>query len=260
LERRWAVVKRGGHVFAILLAMPFSACDSSLKGDLAPHNYSCGTSTISTHCYSVGRLGDHLTGFRSTFTVVANILPGDGFVTNEFWLANDSSVDGWIEVGYIAGRFELPKYFYAIKDPDNTPLLMPYDIGLGPIPQDEINTRVVFDIHQTAEDTFAIAVDGTTTHFSTTVQVNLWNGSEGGYAQLGQELAGSMNAVASFAMFVDNQVYDQSFQRHFATESNGHHPMGSPSEEVSQPPFGGWLELPAAGNQGGVFSTYCCAP
>jgi len=75
-----------------------------------------------------------------------------------------------------------------------------------------------------------------------------------GFAQLGQELAGSNGAVASLAMFVDNQVYDKSFRRRFATESDG------PSEDVNKPPHGGWMQIPAAGNQGGVFSTYCCAP
>jgi hypothetical protein len=265
LGRYVAALKHGRAFLLILLAMLLAACESSLGGNPAPQKYSCGDH-LDGHCYAVGRIGNriggrlsgHLTGFRSTITVVGRFVPGDGLVTNEFWLVNDNDggVVGWIEVGYVLDRFEqppMPKYVLAVKDPDFGALVI-HDIGFGPIPQEEINTGVVFDIHQTAEDTFVVSVDGSKTHFSETVHANLWDGTKGGFVQLGQELQGTSGVVASFATFVDNQVYDQHFQRRFATEGDG------PSEEVGKPPYGGWMQLPTAGKQGGVFSTYCCAP
>ena len=241
---------RLGRAFLLLgaiLVLSASKCPSG--GQPSPQIYNCGT-VSSGHCYSEALLGDHLAGFRTTFTVVQQFLPGDGFVTNEFWLTNYQGNDGWIELGYQVNSIEL-KYFWAVLDPD-TGIFTKHDIG--PIPPEEVATRVVFDIHQTAEDTFVISIDGSKTHFATTAHVNLWDGSYGGHVKMGQELAGSKGAAASLAMFVENQVYDSSSRRRFATAGDG------PSEKVDKPPYGGWMQQPAVGNQGGVFSTYCCVP
>jgi hypothetical protein len=236
---------------ALLVAMLLLACQ---LGGPSPQSYSCGTVSSSAHCYAKGTIGDHLTGFRSTFTVVGRILPGDGFITNEFWLINYEGVNGWIEIGYQSKTNEPTQYFWAELDPDTAYFTKYY---IDPIPQEEIDTRVVFDIHQTGEDTFDISIDGSKTHFSKTVHINLWDRADGGYVNLGQELAGSKNAEASFAMFVDNQVYDNRFRRRFATDNDK--PRIDP---VGKPPYGGWLQTPTskADNRGGVFSTYCCAP
>lgn len=220
-------------------------------GQVSPQGYSCGTPSTG-HCYAIASVGDHLTGFRTTISVVSNLLGGDGFITNEFWLINYSGDNGWIELGYSAGKYELPKYFWARLDPDSH-IYQSHDIVT--IPQEEIGTRVTFDVHQTGEDTFVLSVEGGSTHFSTTVTANLWDGAYGGYAHVGQELEGSTGAVASLAMFVDNHVYDQSFNLHLATEAD--HAL---DEDVDKPPFGGWMQKPASDNQGGVFATHCCAP
>ena len=63
-----------------------------------------------------------------------------------------------------------------------------------------------------------VSVDGSKTHFSTTVQVNLWDGVYGGHVEAGQELAGSTGAAASLVTFVDNQLYDQNFNRPICSE------------------------------------------
>ena len=247
----WGFILRYGRPFLIsLVSILLSACEDSLGGQQSPQNYSCGDVSRG-HCYAESFLGDHLTGFRSTFTVVGRFLAGDGFITNEFWLNNYNGTNGWIEIGYQANGIDSPKYFWAVLDPD-TGFFKKYDIG--PIPQEEMGTRVDFDIHQIAEDVFIISIEGTKTHFSTTVDINLWDGTYGGYAVLGQELAGSKGAVASLAEFVHNQVYDKNFKRRFATE------IDSSSEKIDKPPYGGWLQKPAAGIEGGTFSTYCCAP
>jgi len=218
-------------------------------GQVAPQGYSCGDPSKG-HCYAQASVGDHLTGFQTTIGVVSTFLPGDGFVNNEFWLNNYRGSGGWIEIGYQANTVELPKYFWAKVDPD-THLYQSFDIGT--IPSEEVSTRVTFDVHQTGEDTFVLSVDGTTTHFTATVTINLWDGTYGGYVMLGQELSGMSGAAASLAMFVDNQAYDQTYQRHFLTEAD------NPSDDLlDKPPYGGWFQKPAAGNQGGVFPTYCC--
>src|SRR5262249_41294443 len=152
-----------------------------------------------------------------------------------------------IEIGYETNTVELPKYFWAVLDPD-TGIFINHNIDT--IPQEEVSTRVTFDIHQIAEDTFAISVDGNKTHYSTSVTVNLWNGVYGGYVHIGQELSGSKDAVASLAMFVENQVYDSNFHPHYARETDQPH-----DETLDKPPYGGWMQKPAQGNNGGVFST-----
>jgi hypothetical protein len=222
-----------------------------IGGQPAPEGYSCGGPSTG-HCYAIASIGDHLTGFRSTIGVIANAKPGDGFVNNEFWLINYSGNGGWIEIGYQVNTVELPKYFWAVLDPD-TGIFTNHNMDT--IPQEEVGTRVTFDIHQIAEDTFAISVDGSKTHYSTTVQVNLWNGTYGGYIHIGQELSGSKDAIASLAIFVENQVYDSNFHHHYATEVD--RPL---DETLDRPPYGGWMQKPTQDNKGGVFSTYCCAP
>jgi hypothetical protein len=144
-------------------------------------------------------IGDHLTRFRSTISVVDRFFGGDGFVNNEFWLVNYNGQGGWIELGYQASTYQLPKYFYAVLDPD-TQTYISHDIA--EIPQEELGTRVSFDVHQTADNTFVVSVERTKAHFSTSVTVHLWDATYGGYVNLGQELAGKRNAAANLAMFV----------------------------------------------------------
>ena len=81
---------------AILVTMLLLACQ---LGGPSPQSYSCGDVSNLKHCYATGTLSNHLTGFRSTFTV-RRMLPGDGFVTNEFWLSHYSGNWAWIEIGY----------------------------------------------------------------------------------------------------------------------------------------------------------------
>jgi hypothetical protein len=72
-------------------------------------------------------------------------------------LTNYSGNAGWIEIGYQVVTLQSPKYFWAVLDPD-TGIIINHDIGT--IPQEEFGTRVTLDIHQTAEDTFDVAIEG----------------------------------------------------------------------------------------------------
>ena len=247
---REALQRFGQFLSLGLFAALLSSCSSSLGGSSSPQKYNCGDLTHG-HCYSEGTLGPRLTGFRTTMTVANKFIPGKGFVNNEFWLENTDGNWGWIEIGYEANPVQLTKYFWALLNPE-TGIYQSHDIGT--IPQGEFGTRVTFDVHQTADSTFAISVDGTVTHFQTTAVVPLWAGNFGGAINLGTELAGDSGASASLAEFVDNQVYDQKFRMRFADSTD------NPSEDVGKPPFGGWMQKPATGNRGGVFATYCCVP
>lgn len=238
------------RITAVVSTLAFSACTSNLSGRPSVTAYDCGDFT-GNHCYATGSLSGPFTGFRSTITVASQFLPGDEFVTNEFWLNNFTGNRGWIELGYKVHKSGLPQYFWAVQNPADQSFNA---TAIGSIPQQEMGSRVTFDIHQIADGSFVVSVDGAITHFSTTVNVNLWNGSAGGWVSMGQELAGKSGVAAGLTMFVDNQVYDQNFARRFAIQSDG------AGENLGKPPFGGWMQKPARGNKGGVFSTYCCAP
>src|SRR4051812_2630497 len=82
-------------------------------GQQSPTGYSCGD-VAHGHCYSEALFGDHVTGFRTTFTVVSKLHPGNGFVTNEFWLDNYTGNIGWIELGYELNTVEPLHYFVGI--------------------------------------------------------------------------------------------------------------------------------------------------
>jgi hypothetical protein len=239
-----------GFFGLILFAALLSSCSSTLSGRQSPQKYNCGTVSSFGHCYSEGILGPYLTGFRTTLDVAGSFQGGNGFVNNEVWLRNNEGNEGWLEIGYDANQFERTKYFWAVLDPE-TGLYRSHDIG--PIPQSEFGTRVVLDIHQIADSTFAMSLIGNQTVFRDTVRVNLWEASYGGTVTVGQELAGDSGAVASSAEFVETQVYDNTFRMRFASD------IDHASEVVAKPPYGGWLQKPAAGNKGGVFITYCCS-
>lgn len=252
----------------IIVGILLSSCldsSSGLRGQPSPQPYKCGDVGGFSHCYAIGGIGDHLTGFRTSIDVVTHFIGGNGFINNEFWLVNYGPAGGWLEVGYQANRVELPKYFWAVLDPD-TQIYTQHDIGT--IPHEEFGTRVTFDIHQTEDNTFLISVDGTFTHYSTTVVVHLWDQRYGGSVHLGQELAGTQGAQASLSTFVDNQIYDDTFHRRFSTEDDWKRAayITTPYEAADKPPYGGWIQPPQKsqepreGNRGGAFTTYCCAP
>jgi hypothetical protein len=224
-----------------------SACGG---GKPAPAPYTCGDVTRG-HCYSKAVIGDHLTGFRSTFTVVKDPRPGNGFVTNEFWLSNYSGTQAWIEIGYIQNTVEPLHYFWAVLDPDTTVFKR---TRIADVPPSELGERVTFDIHQTAPGTFSLSVDGPTTKFATSVTVNLWSGMYGGYVDMGMELAGTDGATAPVATFVRNTVYDSTLHPRYARASDG------AGESIGKPPYGGWLQTPTESPDGGVFITHCCSP
>jgi hypothetical protein len=236
-------------VLAAVALAAMAGCNL-LGGAPAAEPYKCGDYT-GNHCYATGTLGSHVTGFRTTITVASNFRPGDGFLTNEFWLNNFTGVKAWLEVGYktdTAGRLD---YFWGILDP-TTAMFTAHELGV--VPAEEVGTPVVFDIHQTADGEFLVSVEGSVTHVSRQVSVQLWSGASGGWVSLGQELAGKQGAQAALTTFTHNQVYDAAFTRR---------PVGAvdrPSESADAPPFGGWLLTPDGGNVGEVFATHCCAP
>lgn len=244
--------------FVLLLAVAV-ACNA---GKPAPFPYACGDVTRG-HCYTYATIGQRITGFRTIVTISGSLAPGNGFVTNEFWLKNYSGAVGWIELGYISNGVEPLHYFYAIVNPA-TGIFRQTTIST--IPREDIEGRVTLDVHQIAPNEFEISVNGPATQFSTTENVSLWSGSEGGYVDVGMELAGTTGAYASITMFVKNQVYDTRHRRRFAAGSDGY------GVTTHNPPYGEWLQSPAAsptaspaaspvaGPEGGTFITYCCAP
>lgn len=233
----------------LAVAGTFSSCDV-LFGSQAPHGYACGDTT-GDHCYAEAFVGDHTTGFRSTITVAPTFQAGNGLITNELWLNNYTGNRGWIELGYKNVVNERPQYFWAQMNPEGFVFTF-HDIA--PVPDAELGTRVTFDVHQIGPDQFLLSIDGGVTRWSQTIALSLWTGTAGGYVALGQELGGTDGGQASLALFVDNMVYDQAFAPRFAAAQD------RPSESLDGPPYGGWLEVPDAGNRGGVFSTRCCAP
>lgn len=242
---------RGRQWLAMALIVALGATLAcGIGGKPAPAPYMCGDVTRG-HCYGMATVGDHLTGFRSTFTVVKELRPGNGFVTNEFWLKNYSGVVAWIEIGYMQNTVEQLHYFWAVLDPD-TALFR--STMIADVPGAEFGERVTFDIHETAPSVFSLSVDGPTTKFATSVTVNLWVGTDGGYVDMGMELAGTDGAVAPVATFVNNTVYDSTFRPRYAKASDGS------GETIGKPPYGGWLQKPADSPDGGVFITHCCAP
>jgi hypothetical protein len=231
-------------------------CSSSLGGQPSPTPYHCGTAAAG-HCYAEAFLGSHATGFRTTVTVANRFLPGDIFITNEFWLTNYNGNNGWIEIGYQYQRYLEERYFWAQLDPDTTNFT---SHEIAPVPAEDIGTRVTIDVHQIGDNQFQLSLESGSMSFTMPINLHLWDGTYGGTVKVGTELAGSTGAQASLAEFVDNQVYDTSFQRHFVTELAG-------PDSIDSPPYGGWLQQPSdaagadgGGSPGGVFSTYCCAP
>ena len=195
-------------------------------GTQIPTGYSCGDVTRK-HCYAKATLGDHITGFTARIGVADGISPGDGFVTNELWLNNYTGVSSWIEVGYQQNSVERLHYFWAMNDENGVFTKE----SIADVPAQEKSTSVYFDVHQIAPDSFRVSVQGSATHFTKVIAVHLWNGSSGGYAGVGQELAGTSGASAPNAQFTD-----------MATYTNGtRSPVTAVSLVVDQPPNAGWL-------------------
>lgn len=234
----------------LCVAIILLSCKTQYAGRQSTQSYTCGN-THNGHCYSEATLGDHFTGFTTTMSVVKNFHGGDGFITNEFWLSNYNGVNGWIEVGVSSTEISGGngnEYFYAFLDPETA---LFHHFTISPVPDDEIGSRVVLDVHQIADNTFSVSVKGSKTNFTNTIQVHLWDGFYGGSIKIGQELAGSNGAQASLTEFVENKFYKGSTLR-YVDELN------LPSESIGQPPYGGWLEKPTSTNKGGIYSTYCC--
>jgi hypothetical protein len=199
--------------------------------------------------------------------VPSSLLPGDVFITSEFWLMNISGNNGWIEIGIVSDLLGV-KYFWAKLDPATFVFSGMNEIA--PVPLAERGTDVVLDIHETAPDTFSLSVQGAVTSFSTSISLALWNGKDGGRVLMGEELAGTKGAAASFTTYDGNMLHDASYVAHYAVETD------LIGQNINGPPWGGWLSMPKAGyqpappnpgdplppyvpgNTGGTFSAYCC--
>jgi hypothetical protein len=197
-------------------------------------------------------VGSHIFGFRTQIKIIEHGNPGNGFITNEFWLLNYSGHNSWIELGYMDDRFspEL-QYFFAVND--ETGIFTNTIIGY--VPKEEIGRVVTFSVHQLSrEDRFRISVNGPITRFSTVTDVHMWPGEEGGHVEMGQELAGTTGAKASVAIFDQNFVYVRNAGWQPLVE-----PLEGPFLAVSRPPFGEWLWPPTMfSREGGLFATRCC--
>jgi hypothetical protein len=231
---------------AILVA---TACES---GSILPGNtpaavpYSCG-SLSGGHCYGeVSVDPSHVHGFRTQILVTSQLASGDGFIDNEFWL-NPFEGTGWLEAGYDYHPVYGLTYFWAEDRQDG--LFINHWIDYNR--QDDGNYLTV-DIHETTADNFSISLTGKGTSYAYSYpNFPLFGSSDGGWVMMGQELAGTSGASAPFVLYLFSSYYDSAGVTHFITG-------GSPS--IGQPPYGGWLAAPSPGNQGGAWSTWCCAP
>jgi hypothetical protein len=220
-----------------------TACNT---GQPSPKPYACGNVALG-HCYSKTIVGDHITGFLSRIVVSSKLLPGDGFITNEFWLRNYTGTSSWIEVGYIQNTVERLHYFWAQNNENGVFTKQ----SAGDVPVEELDTPVTFIVRQVQSDRFEVRIDGVKTHFKTETALHLWAGTSGGYVELGQELAGTTGAAAGIVTFDRNRVRDSQGWKWLVNESAG--------ATADEPPYGGWLAIPKNdAMEGGVFSTHCC--
>lgn len=219
------------------------ACNS---GKPSPNPYSCGNVTRG-HCYAITSLGDHILGFQTRVYITENITPGNGFVTNEFWLRNYSGTSSWIEVGYQRTTLGNIRYFWSQNDENGN--FRNHD--LHDVPPDELGTAVTLTIQQLQPRVFGVAIEGRTTHFAVETNVKMWDGAHGGYAEMGQELAGTAGATAGFASFERNRVKTESGWKWFVASTVG--------SDEHKPPYGSWIADPTTEErEGGVFTTQCC--
>lgn len=241
-----------GSVFTLMLAAALASCAHN-GGNEAPNGYHCGTSRNNQNCSAQTVLGEHITGVRASINVADKMTSGNGFISNEIWLNNYEKRKGWIEVGYKESAHRGRQYFWGVLFPEDA-IFEEYEIGS--VPQSELGKPVEFDIHQIDKDTFEISVHGISTHFTTTVKVHLWQTKQGGFAALGQQLAGDHGAVATRVNFSEIQLYGADGNRRYGLESDL---LKDRPDTISKPPYGAWLKAPGLNNRGGVFSTQCCA-
>ena len=216
----------------------------------SPTPYSCGNLTIN-HCYAEAEFlstsaPGGIRGWRTNIYLTDQMSPGDGFIHNEFWLNNGAG--SWIEVGDFAEPNKPgPFYGWGMMQPDGLYSSSPF----GPVQDADIGHYATFEIKQIDPDNFSVTVTTPTATY-TIVLTNsfLSDQSNSGYVAMGQELAGSSGAQAGYVLFLDNMAYSGGTWSYYPG------PQGN--SLVQQPPYGGWVQLPAPGNQGGAFFTECC--
>jgi hypothetical protein len=233
-----------------ILVVALTSCQS---GPILPGNapaaapYTCGTLS-SGHCYAELLVDPgHLRGYRTQILVTTQLAPGNGFIDNEFWL-NPYGGTGWLEMGYEYHPVYRMTYFWAEDRQDG--YFIAHEIA-DVDPLDDGN-YATFDIHETATDTFSISLTSKKVSYSySNTNFPLFGSTASGWVAMGQELAGTTGAQAPFVLYLFNTYYDTNLAKHYITG-------GTPV--LAKPPYGGWLQAPASGNQGGAWSTWCCAP
>lgn len=154
------------------------ACNS---GRSSTESYSCGDVTRG-HCYAASFVGDHVLGFQTRVHVTSNMSPGDGLITNEFWLANYTGTSSWLEVGYKREALGKIKYFWAQNDENGH--YSSHD--LHDVPPEELDSAVTLTIHQMQRDRFMVSIKGRRTDFAAVTDIHMWDADRGGYARIGQ--------------------------------------------------------------------------
>lgn len=222
-------------------------------GQPAPQGYKCGTPS-SGHCYGEVFLSlpdstlDGYHGYTTNIYTTEYITPGDGFITNEFWLTSiDCSC--WIEVGYKSESVTGLRYFWAQRRASDG-LFIRHD--LGPVPAADLGHYGIYDIHETANGTFSISIVNQATNIQDSTSYPIWTQHHWGEVTLGQELQGSTGASAGLVLFLYNSWYDGAGHKHYETHSG--------ALKADKPPYADWLQTPTSTPNGGSFYTECCLP
>lgn len=244
-----------------MIVLAFAACG----GSTLPGGYKCGDVSAG-HCYGETYGVGHLLlvtpaeqlyglyGFSTSVLVASTLDGGDGFIDNEFWLRSYNCYC-WVEVGY----WNLG-YFVAEQRPDGKF----YKLNLFAMSAADVNQYAVLDIHAIGaigSSVFSVSISNKATSFVTTVtdnamwrtQTSWWtDGYSYGFVEMGQELAGTNGAAASFVFFAFNRWYDSNGVSQYLVGGSG-------DVSYAAPPYAGWLVLPTAlSDQGGLFWTECC--
>jgi hypothetical protein len=216
----------------------------------SPTPYNCGQVNNRDHCWTQLYIGFNpavagIRGFQTKVNVVS-MNPGDGFITDEFWLSG-SNCSCWIETGYKADQ--TGQYYYWGQQAPGSSFGF---TDLGPVTAADLGQWATFTIQQISPQSFSIEVVTPTHSYVVTVNNSYLSDPNAlAYVQVGQELAGTTGATANYAFFEYNKLFVGGSWSYITT-------AGAIKQDA--PPYGGWLGTPSSSNPGGIFLTQCCSP
>jgi len=218
---------------------------------LAGINPVCGNSSTSPPC---------LTGFQTHISFPGTAQRGDGYFTQEFWLAA-FSCNCWIETGWLVSALNpAPVLFWAQKTPDNSEIAT---LGtahyLGTLGPEDGNSGRFFVVRE-ADGRFNIRVDTARVAYRTTISNAMWDDRGYGYVDMGMELVAISGAASTITFFTGNRAWSAPRTSDWVGNWAG-------ATDSDDPPYGQWLLQPGppptpdgTDSEGGAYFTYCCLP